>query len=169
MKKLLCVVPALLVFAMIGAPNAHADSYTPTFTCAGFTDNCYGQGPATAPNVTFPGPTNLDLTYDSDTFNLTLPVVDAATDAYRWGIDGLISENGFSDQVVISDLTTGQIVDATFDNYGHFITNVGGALTFSPANAATPEPAPAMLMLLGIGLIFLLVRKRLVIRLPQAA
>lgn len=164
MKKLLCVVPVLLLFVMIGAPNARADSYDPVFTsscpqCAGFVP--------TAPAVSFPSPTEIDLTLDRTSFGaFPIPSPDAPGDTYSWSYQALFSEST-SDTITISDLTDGQTVTETFLG-GPVPGDNGGSLVFSPASSAAPEPTPILLMLLGAGLIFF-VRKRFIMRVPRTA
>jgi hypothetical protein len=179
-KKLLCVVPALLLFAMIGAPNAHADSYTPTFSCTPPVSSDFGcyfiSNGYTAPNVSFPSPT-VQVTVDSDIYNVTLSAGDSPTDSYSYLFaeeegpgtpPNLINSYG---SLLIDDLTTGTTNSAT-NFLGNFTVgdDVGdGTLTFSPLSSATPEPASIVLILLGVGLIFFLTRKRFVMREPSTA
>ena len=142
---------------MIGAPNAHADSYTPTFTCEGPSDfpylTCPEFGaPPTAPDVAFPGPT-IDVStepglHSSPVFNITLASVDSPIDVYSWGAttgqypcsSGLcwVSTFGITDQTTgLSDSMTEEGVSFGDPTYG-----LGGGLTFSPVSTATPEPTP---------------------------
>jgi hypothetical protein len=87
MKKLLCAVPVVLLFALIGASNAHADSYTPTFTCNGPAYNPYltcPGGPPSAPGVTFGSSTTIAVTVGGAVYDVTLASADSPTDAYTW-------------------------------------------------------------------------------------
>ncbi|MGH9573295.1 MAG: PEP-CTERM sorting domain-containing protein [Candidatus Acidiferrales bacterium] len=178
MKKLLCVVPALLLFAMIGAPNARADSYLPVFTCTGAGTPCYGT--PTAPSVVFSTstPTVIYITAGFPSpvppfmQTLTLSASDTPADAYQWFFTTLFvgystdyGDDGFLVNTFgITDETKGLTVENTFKaRYG---VDEGGSLMFSPANAAAPEPVPIILMLLGAVLIFLM-RKRFVMRVPR--
>lgn len=171
MKKLLCFVPALLLFATIGAPNARADSYTPTFICERTNQPCAG---ITAPNTSFPGPTDLTITVaDLGTFTINLSSSDSATDSYSWTYA--------SNEFPIHGLYQGAFAitdgNTRLENFEDFSSPtpllysddaLQGSLTFSPASAAAPEPPGGLLMLLGAGLIVLL-RKRFAVLLPRAA
>lgn len=179
MKKLLCVVSGLLLFAMIGAPNAHADSYTPTFNCTVQFSSDFGcyyvPNGYTAPAVSFPSPT-VQLTVNNELYDLTLPVGDAPTGVYTWhfgeGNGALVFPYGITlyGDLGIDDLTTGMESFASdFLGYGFAPPLEGeGALTFSPVSSAAPEPASVFLMLLGAGLI-LFMRKRFIMRTPRTA
>lgn len=169
MKKLLYLVPALLLFAMIAAPNARADSYTPNFSCQ---PGC-PDGPPTAPNVTFsPGePTAISVTAEGGLdpanpvpvpVNLSLPAADAPDDTYSWVFGVIFGDYNTGDSFFnIYDETNGSQVGITFSQ--GYDTAVQGPLTFTPASAATPEPAPVILMLCGVGLVFFM-RKRFIVR-----
>jgi hypothetical protein len=177
MKKALSI-PMLLLFALIGVPAAHADSYTATFTCPSGPPGqplfyCpFGTVP-TSPNVTFPVPTlNVQFGYldaDNVSVNVTLPASDSPTDSYTWFFEEGNTPSGNTDGIKIVDETTNLTVTAlnppSFDQ-PYYDGNSGGSLTFSQVSAAAPEPAPIFLTLLGAGLIFLL-RKRLPLRMPH--
>ena len=173
MKKSLCLVPVVMLFAVIGTPNARADSYTANFTtcsenvlpipCAGF---------VAAPDVTFSDPTNIAITFvpgglASAVFNFTLPAADSPTDTYRWSVISCCTDftaTPYSDYFNLADLTTNMssttVVSSSFNGSPLFTLDyIRGTLTFSPASTATPEPSTVVLMLLGVGLI-LLMRKR---------
>jgi|SRR5690242_12225456 len=175
MKKLLCVAPALLLFAMISAPNAHADSYIATFTCGNITACTLGV-PATQ-SVSFPEPA-IAMTFQigayPSTFHVTLPATDAPADMYQWFFEafqvGIPSDPGsftYDDYVGVIDQTSGLTTQDYLPGAG-IAADQGGPLTFSPVSAATPEPAPLLLMLLGAGLIFF-TRKRFLMRITPAA
>jgi hypothetical protein len=173
MKKLLCVVPVLLLFAMIGAPNARADSYTPTFSCTPPLSSDFGcyfvSNGYTAPDVSFPSPT-VQVTVSNEMYDVTLSTGDGPTDSYTYefaeanGTAPPPFHNTLFGGLSIDDLTTGTMNNAT-DFLGYDMVApplIGeGTLTFSPVSAASPEPIPVILMLLGVGLIFL-VRKRFI-------
>jgi hypothetical protein len=174
MKKLLSVVPVLLLFTMISAPNAHADSYTVTITCA--SNGCPPfLEPPTASDVSFPAPTTIVLTIFAGggqwfPADIALPSPDLPTDDYQWSystINCCDSDNpNPPGSVTISDLTDGQSV-TNFYGFG-FFGDSHGTLTFSPASAAAPEPTPIILTLLGAGLMFFM-RRRFVMRSPRTA
>jgi len=189
MKKLMCVVPALLLFAMIGAPNANADSYTPTFSCTeqGSSDRgCYYIGASyTAPDVSFPAPTvqaTINTTFgggEINVYDVTLAAGDSPADTYSYQISEYNgsapsrSEIPLYATLSIDDLTTGMADTAT-----DFLNAVGviappvegdGALVFSAVSAAAPESAPLLLLVLGVGLILFLPPKRFVTRAQGAA
>ena len=166
MRKALWIVPALLVFATVVAPCARAD--TVTFTCPGDPANpapgnpCFVAAP-TAPDVSFPGPT-LVITWNSQTFDLTLPSDWSDTDAnVVWGAsNGLFiaydPEHLFEQEpftFISTSLPSGEGISE------------GGPLTFTPGTVPAPEPGTSVLMLLGIG-VLLVARKRIARGLPQA-
>jgi len=184
MKKLLCVVPALVLFAMIGSPAARADSYTPTLTCipglssSDFVCNLMPSS-YTAPDVSFPSPTVQVTvqtvlgfkTYD-DVYDVTLPASDSPTDTYRYAFSLGIGPQGdslvygylsISDETNRTDGFTSDLI-GTGSDPGHSIQS--GTVTFTPVSAATPEPASLILMALGAGLIFF-IRKRFTMRVPH--
>ena len=166
MKKLLCLVPVVMLFAVIGTPNARADSYDATFTCS----SCFAT-PEIPSGVTFPTPTTFTITYGPITFSdFILSAPDAPTDTYEWSTAGFqcCASNDNppinSQEFYITDETDGVTSTGTWE--GTQLGNGNGSLTFSPASAATPEPAPVFLMLLGVGLMFLM-RKRFVFCAPR--
>lgn len=175
MKKLLCVVPALVLFAMIGAPNASADSYTATFACGNITACTLGV-PATQ-TVSFPSPTivmSFLVSGLEDTFNVTLPATDTPADTYQWFFEairvGIPSDPGsytYDDYIGVIDQTSGLTTQDYRPGAG-IPADQGGPLTFSPVTAATLEPAPIILMLLGVGLIFVM-RKRFIMHVAGTA
>lgn len=178
-KKLLCVVPALLLFAMVGAPNARADSYTPTFSCVPGGVGSDFQCPfselnaVTAPDVSFPAPTSIVVTVVTEpaVFDLNLAPPDSPSDTYEWGYSDGGPFAGYSYAgFVLTDETTNLSDSVTLYEQGLPLTFgliESGPLVFSPASAATPEPTPVILMLLGVGLVFLM-RRRLFARTPGA-
>lgn len=184
MKKLLSVVPALLLFAMIGVPSASADSYTVTFACTGpFAMNCSPLGipPPTATDASFPGG-NFDVTVSdphtstSATFNVVLPPTFAPTDTYAWVFNTSAGSSGFvTDTLEIANITVPlnefYYVSGSTDNlpvYCFGECGAAGSLTFSPVAASTPEPASVFLILLGAGLIFF-IHRRFVMHMPLTA
>lgn len=187
MKKLLYVFPAVLVFAIIAAPNAHADSYVPTFTCSPFAPACPLAFPI-ASDVSFPAPTDIVVNVQdapvgpfSAVFDMSLAAGDSPADTYDWSYTatppGGVTQYAW---LTLTDDTTGLIdtvmitspplntLSAPFPGFPFPGDPDGGGLTFSPVSAATPEPSSVLLMLLGAGLIFLM-RKRFNMRLPRTA
>jgi hypothetical protein len=67
MRKSLRSIPVLLLIGALGAPYAHADEYTATFTCSSAPCDT-----PTAPDVSFPSPTSINVTWDGVPFALTL-------------------------------------------------------------------------------------------------
>lgn len=177
MPKTVWIIPALLLFAAISAPNAHADSsYDATFTC----DTYAGCPPPIAPAVSFTAPPTLDVVlYGYDFFDVTLQSDDAPTDSYTWlyelnycssftgdGSSGdcLIWAETFS----ITDTTRG---DESSSEYTSSIADsiATGTLSFAAPTGSTspvPEPSSLTLMLAGVALLFLL-PKRVIRVLPQ--
>jgi hypothetical protein len=93
MKKLLCVVPALLLFAMISAPNARADSYTPTLICGNLPGNggCFPFPVASDETVSFPAPILSVSTapFAPSPINVQLPAADSPMDTYTWNLEAI--------------------------------------------------------------------------------
>jgi len=176
MKKLLCVIPALLLFAMIGAPNAHADSYTATFACENVPGHSCFHFSATT-TASFPGPTDLTVTLPFSSlpsFTINLPSSDAPTDTYWWlyGANQLAIQGMYVGGFTVEDRTTGLNNRVGFSSvsplpYSDDISQ--GPLTFTPETSATPEPASVILMLLGAGLISFVKRERFIVRIPRTA
>lgn len=142
MRKSLWIMLAVMVVA-VSAPNAHADSFSVTFT---------GTFLPTASDVTFPSPT-LDIMWQGFAFALTLPSSSLPTDSYGWG-----SAKGCSGtcsaHITVDDNTTGTLTFSTTSAVPHTFATGGGSLTFTPV--AAPEPSSVALMLLGVGLVFVL-------------
>ena len=151
-----------LVFALcFAAPNAHADSFTPSFTCPGGGSGCFGPVLLpTAPDVTFPSPT-FTITFDLVTFSLTLSAVDLPGDTYNWHADtsGFGPASSLFD-FDITDTTTHESTNVSFGSTDNPF-QIFGLLTFTavPTATPTPEPSSLALMLAGVGLV-LMVRKK---------
>ncbi len=175
MRKSLWIIPALFMVAAIVAPSVRAD--TVTFTCPGDPTNpaagnpCFVAAP-TAPDVTFSTlGTTLDITWNSQTFDLTLPGDWSDTDAnVVWG-----ASNGefiaYDPERIIDP--EGNFEPEPFTLINTSLPNgagisEGGPLTFTPGTVAAPEPGTSVLMLLGIGAL-LVTRKRIGRGLPKAA
>lgn len=150
MRKSLWITLTVLLVA-ICAPNAHAQTYTPDFTCIG---TCVSL--PTAPNVSFPSPTAINVTWDTISFpTITLLPPDLSGDSYGWFAQTDPSRG--LDFFTILDITTGDEQGSS----APALEVVGldhGPLAFSAG--ATPEPGTAVLWLTGIGLVFLM-RKQL--------
>ena len=157
MRKSLWII-LLLMFVTSVAPNAHADSYTPTFTCTG---PCVSV--PTAPDVSFPSPTTITETWDTYVAAISLPSQDTYSDDYVW-TNTSSSLNG--QELIIMDNTNGieAIGFLSIPTISVPIEDIG-TLSFAPV--ATPEPSSIALMLTGVGLVFVM-RKRIGQALPQA-
>jgi hypothetical protein len=160
MRTLLGIILALL-FVVIGAPNALADSFDATFTCSG---TCTSTPSSTTATLTPAGPNSIaDFTWDTVSWTFSLPINWRPTDSFSW--------NGFSDitgsgthflSFRITDLTVSNFLDVQDDALCPTLQacQVGfdsGVLSFSPV--ATPESSSIALVLAGIGLL-LVIRKR---------
>ncbi len=158
-KSLWIILTALLV--AIGTPSAHADSYTADFTCT----TC--EFLPSAPDVSFPSPTTVQETWDGITLDIPLLTGDSPTDSYTWTDSFEVSTAFVGGEVsfVIDDLTTGDVESITESYFGTPLIDTGD-LSF--AAVATPEPSSVVLMLLGIGMLFVM-RKRIGRGLPQAS
>lgn len=154
MRKSLWIFPALLLFAAIGAPRAHADSsYTLDFTCTG---SCAGLSqPTVSGTVSFPSPV-IDVMDDGTLFALTLAPGDAPSDIYEWY--AYDSDGGST--VIEFEIVDVSTTDAELTGVmGHppEVYNEG-TLTF----VATPEPSSLSLTLFGVvllGLMMAMLRK----------
>ena len=147
-KSLWIILSALLLF--IVAPYAHADSFTPTFTCLG---TCVST--PTAPDVSFP-PTAITETWNGFMMTVPLDPSDKPTDDYSW------SNSVQTEEPFVEDFVTFFILDTTNKiGFGNVMLlspqaehpRDTGLLSFS--SIATPEPSSLALILLGIGLVFL--------------
>jgi hypothetical protein len=151
MRKSLWIILAIS-FLVLEAPNAHADSYTATFTGTFFVPG--------SQVVTFPSPT---LTFGdvSDYFVLTLPAIDSPGDTYTWqvGFDPLPAPGPCEwCDFEIFDSTTNERSDENLSGNGtHIFITGSGPLVFTPV--ATPEPSSIALLLFGAGIILLVARK----------
>lgn len=135
MKKYLLIIA--LLFVVIGTPNAHATSFTPTFTCDFGVCNF---GLPTAPVVMFPAPTTITETWNGVTVAIALAGVDSPGDVYTWTN---FSPDSMSTLFEIANNANGN-TDGFFDTSQ--ATTAGafdnGTLTFAPAGSVvTPEPA----------------------------
>lgn len=151
MRKSLWIIPVLLLFAAIGVPNAHADSVI--FTCSG---TCTFL--PTAPDVSFPAPVTIDVTYDSTLFVIALATGDSPSNSYGW----MAYESGGSPvDFEIDDVTTGDVESVGVMSMSPTLAEEG-QLTF------VPEPSSFALMLVGVGIVFAM-RNRIGQGLPQAS
>jgi hypothetical protein len=157
MRKSLWIILSLLVVA-VAAPIAHADSFSVAFTC---NDPCLTT--PTAPPVTFPLPTTITVTWDGALFTISIPLVtgDLPTDTYQWSAAQELSGSG--QEIMVFDITderTG-LIDGSTINILHtkFFDSDSGGLAFTAV--AAPEPSSVGLMLLGIGLVFAMRKRRL--------
>jgi hypothetical protein len=149
-KSVWIMLAALLV--VIGAPSAHADSFTPIFTTTGCSGTC---ALPTALDVSFPSPTTMDVTYLG--FSETVPIPTGLPgDTFGWNAD--IERVSFD--FFIED---GSTPTCNGGGPGHISC---GTLTFAAVTA--PEPGSAGLLVAGIGLL-LAMRKRIGQGLPQVS
>jgi hypothetical protein len=176
MRKSLWIVPVLLLSAAIGVPNAHADSFRPTFITLSCLGACLPQ--PTAPDVSFPSPTTITVTWNGFIFLLPLPAPTSPTDSFGWSMewhnidpsclsscageaiaslrDGIAP---FSESVTLLNVSSpGPLSSEVLDS---------GQLFFAPV-VATPEPSSFALMFAGIW-VLLVMRKRISQGLPQAS
>jgi hypothetical protein len=161
MRKSLWIILVVLVVA-VGAPIAHADSFTATFTC-----NAPCTSTPTAPTVSFPSPTTITETWAGFSASIPLAAGDLPTDTYTWSNQLLDLIAGNFIDFTILDANTGDHPDVTISTPFRLIPAVdSGTITFT--TVAAPEPGTVGLMLLGIGSVFAL-RKRTGQGLSQAS
>jgi hypothetical protein len=157
MRKSLWIMLAVLLVA-VGAPNAHADSFSVTFTSFG--------PPPTAMDVTFPSPT-LDITWQGTAFTFAFPSSFLPGDQYFWTSTAAFTGAGITVFMTIDDNTQSAEINSNIVLVPPGFAIDAGSLTFTPTTAA-PEPSSVGLMLLGLGLVFVM-RKRIGQGLPQAS
>src|SRR5258707_1117910 len=148
MSRLFKAIDAVLclIFALsFAAPNAHADSYSATFTVSGFLVTA-----PTALDVTFPSPT-LDITWLGLAFTVTLPSSSLFTDSYFWGNSKTCFLDVCSTQIEIINLTHPSLASSNGQSVPRSFSVASGSLTFT--SVATPEPSSLALMLSGVGLV----------------
>jgi hypothetical protein len=179
MRKSLWIILAVLCVAT-STPKAHADTlYTPVFTC----DKPCSSLP-TAPNVSFPSPTTITVTWHGLVFPIALLAPFKPTDS-----GGIL---WFASWPVIPPPNPGchaapspSVCDASFlirdfialSNSSYVLHNLpppgplstvfqdSGTLSFT----FVPEPSSVALMLAGIGFLLVLMRKRLALGHQQAS
>lgn len=162
-RKALCMVPALLLFAAIAAPNARASAITaPTLSTTTGGTVALGSGVQLTDSATlaggvgdFPGLLFFDLLDPSSVpvFNTIAPGVIG---------NGIYSALTGYTPTVVGTYTWEVTYIANIDVGPDYETEV------VTAAVASPEPGTAALMLAGIGLL-LVARKRFAQRLQQAA
>ena len=171
MRKTLSIIPVLLLFTAIGGPCAHADTlYTATFTCD---PSITCSSLPTAPDVSFPSPTTITVTWNGLVFPILLPSPVSPTDSggilwfASWPVipppnPGCVpapSPSVCDASFLIRDFVA--LTDASYTLHNlpppgplSTVFQDSGTLTFT----AVPEPSSVALMLAGIG--FLLVMRR---------
>jgi hypothetical protein len=156
--KTLGVVLCLAFALCFAAPNAHADSFTPVFNTVGCTGTCHLP---TAPDVTFPAPTTMKVTFDGRNWVEAILAGQLPGDSYTW----FAHASG-------ADLTFALVESPATSCSGFSIVDLFslscGQLTFAPVATATPEPSSLALMLSGVGLVFAM-RKRWTAGLQRAS
>jgi hypothetical protein len=167
MRRPLWMILAIL-FVALGAPNSHADSFAPIFTCV----DCAST--PTAPDVSFPAPITIDVTWENTLFVFSLPSAQP-TDFYTWmGVTPPgPSQSGFASFTINDGMPGVPLVPISVvapflfqldDNNNCLNCDVEGSgrLQFAPAVApSVPEPSSVVLMLAGIGFLLVAMPKRL--------
>ena len=161
MRKSLWITLAVLLVA-IGAPLAHADSFTYTYT-----DTLHGFSWTTA-------------AISAVTMETFLPGADLTASSSSGVFPGCVNSGvvldagGGSISTFFSDCTIPEISNPAngfaltdYSTPGTYESPFGNILVVTAAVAA-PEPSSVALMLLGVGLVFVM-RKRIGQRLPQAS
>ena len=165
MRKSLWIILAVLAVA-VSAPNAHADSFTYTYTDTVGDDFSWTTAAISAVTMQTTVPA-ADLTASSTSGPTagcvtSTVILDSggfgSTDTFFSGCstNGIANADGFA----LADYST----PGTYFGVGLGTMVVTAAVTA----VATPEPSSYALMLLGVGLVFVM-RKRVGQRLPQAS
>jgi hypothetical protein len=181
MRKILCVIPIVLLFVAIGAPPAHAGSYTITLydgtstTVDGTGSFTYSTGAFSDFTITvLPGTSN------SITFDMTSAANSTPSEAYGNGCDGGMSISVFTYLTNANCQMGGSYPGEGWDYAGddmapaqfffdyefgasatgpHLGGQLGGDFVVATATP-TPEADTGALMLTGLGLLGWMVRKR---------
>jgi len=158
MRKSLWIIIAVF-FAAIGTPNAHAQVYDATFTCY---ETCIT--PIASPmTVSFPSPT-IDVFYSAlpSTINVgPLGATDVYNDTYTYimgvgctvNVSCLVRFDIYDAHTMLDSATS---ISGLPYNVSLYNLNSSGTLSFT---SATPEPNSAALMLTGVGLLGLMMRR----------
>jgi hypothetical protein len=190
MRKSLWIIPVVLLFAALGTPSAHADSISQTWDITSFgTFTTLGLSPFNSALGTL---NTVGLTATS---TLTVPVGLTGSIALAFpGVSIAQAVNspcqivgGCTDLASITANGPTQFFAPFFTPVSTFLTtftesytavgsagdtvNYSGTLTYNYSPVATPEPGTSTLLVTGVGLLGLMVvlRKRKVQRLAQAA
>lgn len=145
MNRVVWVGLALFLLAMIGAPHARADSYKPAVTSGG-----YFHSVAAFSDMAF------DVTAEGEHH--------AAHRVARWDHRAEAGGNTGDNDDQGNDNDQGSMGSTSGTNTGSDMGSCGCSSSTPPttaATAATPEPSTVVLMLLGVGLLFL-TRKRFI-------
>jgi hypothetical protein len=155
-----------VLFVAIGAPNSHADSFTPVFTC----DLCTSALP-TAPDVSFPAPLTIEITWENTLFDVSLPSSAQPTRSVWSGSTPVaFSQFGtasftfrydsFSDEIVVNAPFLFQL-DSNNNCLNCDVMDFGNVQFAPDAAPSVPEPSSVVLMLAGIGFLLVMMPKRL--------
>ena len=168
----------IAAFVAISGPRAHADTYSVTFTC---TADCFSPVP-TMPDITLPGtPVIISETWSGVTYDVFLAASVAtpasASDYWEWTDTAtacstavaedpascVVGEEYYSFYIFDTDdgasWMGGNAVGVDFgpENIG---VSESGTLSFTDLSpTATPEPGSVVLMLLGVGFVFVMRRR----------
>ena len=142
---------AVMVVA-VGAPNAHGDSFTYTYTCEASCAGDVSWTTAAIPGITMATTVPAaDLTATSNTASFagcatSSVVLDAGGNGgILTNFSGCFTSALSDDPFALTDYTTP----------GKYVNDIGSTLVVT----AAPEPSSVALMLLGVGLVFVM-RKR---------
>jgi len=181
MRKALWSIP--LLFAALGAPGARADAYVNgSFGGGAFTidPNGFIQAPGfpggiTAADITIEGGPGVVAVFDAPPFSFSCfpdgPTLQGCTNGFVFDDPSLSTvsasltigylENGGEIFLLPNaTLTVGGVIYVADDNF---------MITGMPVFAATPEPSAGILLLTGVGLLVVAMRKRISESLPRVS
>lgn len=169
MRKSLWIIPLVLLFGSIGAPNAHADSFTFAVTGAYSGTGTFTTNPLSGGTYLI---TEITGTFDGSAITSLISLGGfMANDNLLYPSIPFLDGSGVSftladgNDVNVCSFVGTECFDSTLAFVG---TTAIGEVSLSVSPTATPEPSSIALMLAGIGLL-LMTQKRICQRLPQAS
>lgn len=135
MRKSLWILP--LLFAAISASNAHADEYTPTFTCNGACTSL--------PNAPITDGTSIDVGVFGHVFGISIQYPDGPFDPWQWAADTL---GGAGPDLDLTDDNSGDTYGCTFILFGATCELASVTDPSPPTTSQVHWPSPPLQRLL---------------------